>query len=622
MKLSPISLAMVPLLSVFSASAAVYQVVELGELTDARSSFAAGLNDHGHAVLTSIDLYNYPVDLDAIDFENEFVKSLFTEEQLTELQQGVITTTTLAVLRNYLENTPGNMNSQPFGNTISFVASQSILQRATLRDVDLQATNTEYLFDINNQGVAVGVATAPFRPELFTPTEPPIDDDEDDESENGDEDATNDEEPEEVDLSERTVWVPSGAFRSGVIWHQGQSTELSAPYQLFGGYSIATDINEHNQVVGAVSIDLPESTIEAITERCTGASTPAALCHFQQTRNGISRTQTVLSDLNTRQTLVRFPTGYEERAALWQLSDTGQAELVSTYGFLGEMNSGEMYQYTEENMPTIRYYSRAHAVNDAGIAVGESMYSDSSRVQEFSVPVSSTETERRNFIYVAPHATIFTESEILPVVDPQQWLTSAATGINNDAIVVGYAVKNINSGLRRKMFTYDMSSNEVHFPSDFFDSANTVPRAINDHGKVVGQTEAIIASTRRSRAFLYDLVEGSFVDLNTYLPCDSGMTVIDATGINNNNQIMATAVTRVPQRDVVGEPILDDEGVPQYEDVARAIKLSPVPNGTIDDCGVDNEQEFSRQGATGTLASLFALLMLAGFRLRKRFMIR
>jgi uncharacterized membrane protein len=615
MKLSPISLAMVPLLTVFSASAAVYQVVEIGELTDARSSFASGMNDHGQAVLTATDLFNYPVDLDAIDFDNESIRILFTEEQLAEIEQGIVSESTLSTLRNYLANTAGNFTTQPFGNTVSFFSSQNVLQRATLRDEDLLATNTEYLFDINNLGIAVGVATTPFTPQLFTPTEPPSDD-EDDEEGSGDED--DDEDTEEDDLSERTVWVPTGAFQAGMIWQQGQSTKLAPPYQLFGGYSIATDINQNNLVAGAVSIDMPVATIEAIEEDCTGASSPVALCHNQRTRSGMFRTQNILAELNTRQTLVAFPGGYEERAAVWQVSDTGAAELVATYGFLGEMNSGEMYEYTEENMPVIRYYSRANAVNDAGTVVGESMYSDSSRTQEFNIPVSPTQTERRNFIYVAPHATIFNEDGALPIVDPVEWLTSSATDINNQNIVVGYAAKSINSGLRRKMFIYDMNTNQIDFPEDFFTSANTMARAINDQGIVVGQTEAIIASTRRSRAFMYDMVEGSFVDLNSYLPCDSGMTLIDATSINNNNQIMVTAVTRVQRKNVLGEPVVNDEGDPIFDDVARAVKLSPIANGTPSDCGVENEQEYSRKSASGSLASFFALLMLAGFRLRKR----
>lgn len=620
MKLSPISLAMVPFLSVFSASAAVYQVVEIGELTDARSSFASGLNDQGQAVLTANDLFNYPVDLDAIDFDNESVQNLFTEEQLAEVQQGILTEDTLNILRNFLVNSASNFTTQPFGNTISFFSSQNVLQRATLRDDDLLATNAEYLFALNNLGVAVGVASAPFNPELFTPTEPPSDEeDEDDESEDGDEDNDNGESNEEDELVERTVWVPSGAFQAGMIWQQGQSTELTPPYQLFGGYSIATDINQNNLVVGAVSIGMPESTIEAIEELCTGASSPVALCHYQRTRNGVFRTQSILSELNTYRTQISFPNGYEERAASWQVSGSGTVELTATYGFLGEMNTGEQYQYTEENMPRIRYYSRANAVNDAGIMAGESMYSDSSRTQQFNVPVSPTQTERRSFIYVAPHASVFMDDEVLPLVDPEEWLASSATDINNNNIVVGYAVKNINSGLRRKLFVYDMNTSEIDFPEDFFNSANTVVRAINDNGMIVGQTEAIIASTRRSRAFLYDLTEGSFVDLNTYLPCDSGMTLIDATAINSNNQIMATAVTRVQRKNILGEPVVNDEGEPVFDDVARAVKLAPIANGSVADCGVDNEQEYERNSATGTLGSIFALLMLVGFRLRKRF---
>ena len=87
MKLSCISLAMLPLLSVFSVQAAVYNVVEVGQVDELKSTFAAGINNAGDtvfngAILTSnsagqagMQLFNFPIDLSLIDFENETVQS-------------------------------------------------------------------------------------------------------------------------------------------------------------------------------------------------------------------------------------------------------------------------------------------------------------------------------------------------------------------------------------------------------------------------------------------------------------------------------------------------------------------------------------------------------------------
>ena len=174
MKLSRISLAILPLLSLCSVQAAVYNVVEIGEVAQVKATYASALNDAGAAVFNGairgsvrdpitgaessiFQYYNFPIRLDAIDFENETVQGYFTDEQLADVSNGIITNDILAIL---LQRNPAG---QPVGNAISYLLNGTgSAQNVLLRDTAAERGNSEYLYDINNAGVAVGVATTTF----------------------------------------------------------------------------------------------------------------------------------------------------------------------------------------------------------------------------------------------------------------------------------------------------------------------------------------------------------------------------------------------------------------------------------------------------------------------------
>ena len=167
---------MLPLLSVFSVQAAVYNVVEVGQVDELKSTFAAGINNAGDtvfngAILTSnsagqagMQLFNFPIDLSLIDFENEIVQSWFTEAQLNDLLNGIVTADTLAIL---LARNPAG---QQIGAATSFIKADNLVaQNQLLRDTTASRSNNEYLFSINDQGVAAGFATNTYVYESFTP---------------------------------------------------------------------------------------------------------------------------------------------------------------------------------------------------------------------------------------------------------------------------------------------------------------------------------------------------------------------------------------------------------------------------------------------------------------------
>lgn len=221
-------------------------------------------------------------------------------------------------------------------------------------------------------------------------------------------------------------------------------------------------------------------------------------------------------------------------------------------------------------------------------------------------------------MYASNRASIFIGDEVHPIFpeSDREWLVSNATAINNNNIIAGFATRFITGQQRNRMFYYDYNSAELVFPEDFFVTANTIPRAINDQGVIVGRTEVVISSAKRQRAFMYSIDDGSFIDLNTYLACDSGYTLVDATSINNNNEILATAVTEVPLRNSWGEVLTDEDGNPRTEFQARAVKLTPIANGTPSECGGVDESTYERKSATSSLWSALGLSLLLLMRLR------
>ncbi|MEE2000705.1 DUF3466 family protein [Alkalimonas sp. MEB108] len=598
MKLSPINLALLPLLTAFSTSAAVYQVVDLGEVVDARATYATSVNDQGVAVLNGRQLYAIDIDISKIDFDNEVVAAQFSEEQLAQLKSGELTAETHAILYSFLLNWPtqyNNLNTtlenrfnnlvdryalQPVTTTAAFIEQGQGVELLQFRGTAAQIGNDELVTGQNNQNIQVGYATPPFEYIDFVRTTDPesVDD--------------GDEIPE---ATEHQIWRPAGAQRLGVVRVGNERLILTPVYaELGGGLSTAQAISDEGLIIGSGSVSARENFVTLVEENCTGFSAPIENClHY----------------------LHSISSGYVNRAMVWQLNSDLTISEPQVLGFLGDKGSNEAHPETE--LPDIQYSSRANGLNNQGVIVGVSTYSDSSDVirTERIDPWTGFRFTDEN-MYSSDRASIFIDGQVLPIFasDDREWLQSVATAVNNNNIVVGYATKFVSGQARNRMFTYDINSSSIEFPEDFFISANTVPQAINDQGVIVGRTEAVIASAKRQRAFMYNMADGSFVDLNTYLACDSGYTLVEASSINNSNEILATAVTEVPLRNSFGEVIVDEDGNPRSEFQARAVKLTPIANGTPSACGVENELTYKRNSASGSLWSAFALSLLVLWR--------
>ena len=153
-----------------------------------------------------------------------------------------------------------------------------------------------------------------------------------------------------------------------------------------------------------------------------------------------------------------------------------------------------------------------------------------------------------------------------------------------------------------------MNDDTVNFPNDFFTSSSTIPRALNNNNLVVGSAdiEATNTSIRKTAAFLYDIEADTFTNLNTLISCSSPYDLIEATGINDNNEIVVSALTKRPSKNARGELLLDESGENILVDTVVMLKLNPTGQApavcTDEELGVIERQG----GSTGVI--LFTVL--------------
>ena len=601
MKLSPISLAVLPLLTMFSAQAAVYQIVELDTNNKVRATSGAAATAQGAVVTNGSTFLDVPLDLETIDFDSDVIKSLLTEQQLADAKNGIIDATVQNILISYLINVP-SVRNQPIGITRVFNKPQNGVNTGLIiRDTNQTRTNTEFAYASNNAGQLVVVATAPSQKVRFEPLPEPVPEDTP--------------EPEIPVIPQPFMaWVPQPGYMLGYVVSDNQTIVLPpAITELGGGMSAAQDINNSGVVAGFTSAGVTDDVKTAVNTICTGRSQPLQYCLNLSMSNRSVSLASMLDQIRRVQTVDILPQGYQERAALWQVNDNGTASLIRTLGYLGEKGNGGIAPESED-YPAPTYYSRATAINDNGIAVGHSLYTDVDRIIRY---FDNFGFEYRR-AYSAPHATIYQQDDVKGFINTQDWLASIAVDINNQGLVTGYAFRSINSAVRSKLFTYNIDNQELKVVDGFFSSSTTEPRAINNNGQVVGRAEVIIGGTvsRRYHGFMYDSRDGSFRDLNDLVGCDAPYTIVDATAINDNGEVMATALVRRPRLDAKGQQQLDDAGQVITEEQATAVKLRPIPNGQPANCG-EEDRQYERKSGSGSALWLLMLGALSLVRYRR-----
>lgn len=565
MKFTPLFVAIGAAFTAIATQAATYQVVELAPVDGYKNSFASAINNNNQIVGNLTTRFNFPIDLTGVDFANTAITGSLTAAEIEEVKKGNINAKALTVLLFYMQTNQAEYRLQRVPNVYSSRLDSKEL--FNLRETATQKTNDEYLVDISDRGEFLGYGSATFTKKPFTPA------------------------PTETtpNPAEQQLWTPVAGANLGVIASERGKVTLPPGYTEYGGgLSIPRAINNTGRVIGVASMSMAETNIQTIKANCTGKTIPVELCYH------------VSAGL------------YDTKPVYWQLDDSGKPAAPVMLGYVGDKGTGK--PHTKTDYPAISYGSVLNDVNDRGVIVGLSTYSNSDDI----VSVYNQYTlSWQDVISSGNHAAIFDGNEIKTFIDVKRWYSSEAKAVNNKDLIVGYASEVVNGNAAPRFFVYDYATQKLAFPTTLFSTANTVPEAVNDNGYVVGTSQNYIAGFAKPRqvGFLYDNAKGTFQDLNKLVACNTPYNIVQAVDINEKNVIIANAVKEVEKRDSKGEVIKDAAGNPEKEEVPVALQLVPIANGSIDSCSPPPDATYERQGAASGWFSLL-LLPLLWFRRR------
>ena len=560
------------------ANAATYEIFDKGDVDSLKYTYSHTENDIGDAAISGAQVYNFPVqfqyldedDFDAIerlaDIQNESVHELEDLEDKDALIAGNPTANDLSWTIRYLR---ANQNSlyQKVGDTVAMINDGTTSTEFVVFDTAFEGTDTltrstiDYIAGINNEGWVYGSGSAPYLPVPFT----------------------------ESDGDEVTHWTREFIERAYVSPDRGQTIyEIIPPVTDYSGGRSAVLDADSRTAVGYVSDKLNQDLVtDYILDETGGCSDPD-----------------VLDDLPFDVCVQRQESNlYHLMAYQWTFGDNGQ--------LVGEKELGLLVTPDEDDDRNFQSY--AQAINANGVAVGFSH----GWVDE--TETNPSDNESRSF-----YAVVYKDGEVISFTpDHSKHFDSRAYDINDQGFAVGHVNTFVNGNLRTKFYYVDTNApaEEMEFvlPDDFFEGSSSTARSINENGLVVGEGEVEThndsqSNPRRRNAFLYDIAEDKFTNLNSFLECNSPYTIIEARSINELNEISATAILKAPRRDSKGELYLDENGEQEVEDIVRAVTLKPIP-GEIEDCS-KVEEKVERQGASLGWG-LLMLVLSVGFRRRK-----
>lgn len=355
-----------------------------------------------------------------------------------------------------------------------------------------------------------------------------------------------------------------------VVVTDGSVTIIEPSFTDYGGKSFANDISDSGFVAGYESIGIYGVFDEEIETICTGETYPANICHWSYT---------VQEDI------------YQMRAVIWQIGDDNQVISKQSYGLA----------FSPTETQSLNYRSQATAVNDQGIGVGYG-----------SVPFSSTRSS------ASDKPLLFINGSVEEILEnSNDYDRGYATDINNNNIVVGQVQTFLDSQYNDKMFVYNVDSKTFELPTIFYKGSRTTAKAINDNGLVVGNGEYEISNSdnRRKHGYVYDINTGTFNDLNDFTSCEAALEIVDAVDINNNDEIVATALKTVESIDALGNVKVDDDGNVIMVQVPVAVLLEPIADGEIESCA-EEVTEYERKGFSNSLWMISFLSIFAVIRRR------
>ena len=587
-----ISLSITSALSIIfvnNVHAATYQIVDKSEADKLKYTYAQHQNIHGDMAISGTTVYNFPVQFDYLD-DDDFdsieayaftryrsVHALNDIEDSDALREGNPTANDLAWVVRWLQDTSGgkgrDIEYQKVGDTIAMTNIGGVTEDYNLWDETFEGTDEltrstiDIVSGITNGGISYGTATAPFLPgEVF------IDD----------------------DGEEHIFWLREFGIRGFFSYNQGEKVHQVVPFetQYGGGTSAVMDVNEEGIAVGFSSYKITQSYLEVIEDEDGGCADPEIV-------PGRLSLEACITEVQLRTT-----TPYHTMALKATLSPSG-SPVVEQLGLLVTPHPDDERAFS----------SHALAVNTSGVTVG---YADGYNDETVTDP---TVTQRADYHY----AVVFKNGEVIDLTgDHSNKGSSRAYDINDSGIAVGHILKAISGKGVQKFFYVDTNVPKAEInmvnPDDFFAGSDSTARAINNSGLMVGEGEIEThnessANPRRTAAFVYDMTNDVFTNLNNTIPCALRQTydIIEARGINDEGMISATAIVKEDRRDAKGEIMLDETGTPLKEDVVRSVSLDPIPDdGEV--CTAEEDDLVIRKGASVNFISLLSIFGLLAIR--------
>ncbi len=443
---------------VSSANAATYQIVDQGESSKLKYTYAQRQNNNGDMAISGTNLYNFPVQfqyLDDDDYQSIILFALTNSWQVTDLNDiedsdalkaGNPTANDLAWVIRWLQDSQfNNVNYQKVGDTVAMTNVNGVTDDYNLWDTTFEGTDIltrstrDIVSGITDSGISYGTATAPYLPsEVFTDSEG----------------------------LEHTFWLREFGNRGFFSFDQGAQVFQVTPFetQYGGGTSAVLDVNEAGIAVGFSSYKLVQGYADLIESdsATNGCANPEVVPATMTLEACIASTQ-LSSASDPYHTM-----------ALKATLDEGGSPVLEQLGILVTPHVDDERTFS----------SYAVAINASGVAVG---YADGFLDETVTAP-------EVNEVRAYHYAVVYKNDEVIDLSgDHTDRGDSRAYDINDDGIAVGHITKAIGGRGVKKFFYVDTNSPEEEIeminPDDFFSGSDSTARAINNSGLIVGEGE-------------------------------------------------------------------------------------------------------------------------------------
>ncbi|MCF2858611.1 DUF3466 family protein [Pseudoalteromonas sp. SMS1] len=550
--------------------AVTFELSELPTNDNTKHTYVMDANESGVIVGRSTELFNLPIYVDYIDFEDSGIKNAydswkfslerrdetidFTLDDIKNNNAAATNPEAHAFMRNFLSTRSNNPEFQKLNSGIGIMFSTTSADEKVLFDAERTYTNglsrstVQLLTAVASDGTAVGWGTAPYDEVEFQKK---------DESDN------------------TTFFQRAHASRAMLIKPSGETMALPAGFSDdYGSFSIATDIKKMDDggylVVGQSAMSVEKDSQERFDDNCKGEDEPVAVCAWQLQNSGY----------------------YDLRAYQWKLD--------ADFNILTEETKDLGIGLVREDDEGRIHVSSALAVNKAGIPIGQS------------------QTREGDDFIIRQRAGYFQDDTFKPVVDHDKgYESSRAIAINDNNVVIGYRMDEFSLGsfVNVKSYYYDIDNSEYKEIASFYEGSDMYVRDINNAGQIIGQAEVEKnVSVPRRDAFLFDITTGQLNNINDLLPCRSAdfpYQVSEAIKITENGNIYAIATKTVKRKDSLGNVMKDSDGNDEFESVAIPVLLTRNSDGKPAECAPEEAETYERGSASfGFLSLLAAPLMM------------